>query len=321
MITLSNNTFLSEILKAILLFKGIHENSLIYVPVQKFTECGFLAFVFLLQGTHKNKPLYSSSDGTEYSVWINSSNLTILNSLPVVTLSDPPNNNVTTNRTPEFTWTATDADDDSMTYQVNISLVGASTCSDSERADSDFSTQNYTPSPYLNCFADNMDYYTWTVRANDSTGYGSWANSRKINISSVVTISLPVDNINFGSLLPDNSTNTTTDSPPPLLLQNDGNCMLNITLNATDLWNSIPGNSSYFQFKIDNNSAENYSFNWGLSNTSWAQVFNNSQMVIVEINWSDTTDSAEIDFLVTVPNQEPPGNKSSVIYFTGSLAE
>ena len=262
-------------------------------------------------------------DGTSYSSWLNSSNLTILNSLPTVTLVTPPDNNLTTDRTPDFNWTSTDADGDSLTYQINLTMIGASTCSDAERTDSGLTDSNYTPTPYLRCLSDNNDYYNWTVRASDDGGstYGNWTTPWRINVSSVVIISLPTNFTSFGSMLPDVSDNTTDGSPTPFLLQNDGNCMANITMNATDLWTSISGNSSYFQFKVDNNTLENGSFNWLFSQTSWEQVPNTTQMTIVEINWSDATDSAEIDLLVTIPLDEPPGNKTSTITFTSSLAE
>ena len=42
---------------------------------------------------------------------------------------------------------------------------------------------------------------------------------------------------------------------------------------------------------------------------------------IVELNWSDLVDSAEIDLNITVPSQEVAGNKESTVYFTASLGE
>ena len=64
-------------------------------------------------------------DGSLYSNWVNSSNLTILNSLPVVTLTNPDNGALVTNRTPTFNWTAQDDDQDSLGYEFNISLIEA----------------------------------------------------------------------------------------------------------------------------------------------------------------------------------------------------
>jgi len=151
--------------------------------------------------------------------------------------------------------------------------------------------------------------------------YGDWADYWKIEIQAEVTISLPVDNINFGSLGMDATINTTGGSPPPFEIQNDGNCFLNISLNATDLWTSIFGNSSYYQFKVDNKTGEQGSFNWTTSQTSWHYVPNSTEAAIFGFNWSDATDLAEMDLLVTLPSQEPAGDKSSTLHFTADLGE
>jgi len=72
---------------------------------------------------------------------------------------------------------------------------------------------------------------------------------------------------------------------------------------------------------VDNKTGEEGAFNWDLSDIDWAQVLNNTQIVMVELNWSDATDSAEMDLLVTVPPQESAGDKSSTLHFTADLGE
>jgi len=261
-------------------------------------------------------------DGDEYSDWVNSSKLEILNTLPVVTLVSPANYNITTNRTPEFSWSGSDDDGDSLYYDVNISCYPQ--CSIDNRLIEDIGgDETYVITAYLQYLKDNNDYYNWSVRASDDAGdtYGEWADDWKIEIQAEVIMSLPVDNINFGSLGMDATSNTTGGSPAPFEIQNDGNCLLNISLNATDLWTSIFGNSSYYQYKIDNKTGEEGSFNWDLSDIDWTQVPNSNQIVIVKLNWSDATDSAEMDLLVTVPPQESAGDKSSTLHFTAELGE
>ena len=74
-------------------------------------------------------------DGIDYSNWTNSSALTILDTLPVVSLYSPENNNVTTNRTPTFYWNGSDIDNDALVYQVKrlcYSSLGG-TCSDDDK--------------------------------------------------------------------------------------------------------------------------------------------------------------------------------------------
>ncbi|MFH1585758.1 MAG: LamG-like jellyroll fold domain-containing protein [archaeon] len=260
-------------------------------------------------------------DGTDYSNWVNSTNITILNSLPTVTLTSPDDNTVTTDRTPEFNWSSSDSDDDSLTYQINITLIGAGTCSDTDRDDSGFATANYTPSSILNCLSDNNDYYNWSVRANDGDGWGAWTTARKINVSALVTAVLVNDTMNFGTMNLGDSDNTTDGTPSPFVLRNDGNCLTNVTINASSLWTSVALNTSYYQFKVDNNSGEEGAFNWLLSQITWSNLTETNQIVFVELNWSDATDSAEVEILVEVPSSELAAIKSSTIYFGSSLAE
>ena len=120
----------------------------------------------------------------------------------------------------------------------------------------------------------------------------------------------------------DGNNDTSDDNPLPFLLQNDGNCMLNTSINATDLWTSVSNPTDYFKYKIDNKSGEAGSFDWQQSNTSWQQMPGTTPIVaIVSFNWSDTMDSAEIDLNVTVPPEEGAGDRESTVYFTASLGE
>jgi hypothetical protein len=264
-------------------------------------------------------------DGTDYSNWINSSNLTILNTLPLVTLTDPPDNNVTTNRTQKFTWSGSDNDTiDTLTYQINISLIGSSTCADPDRDDTGISTESYIPSPYIKCLADNNDYYNWSVRASDDAGatYGPWAVYRLINYTAYLDLVLVNYSVSFGSLTLDESKNTTTNNPWPFLLRNDGNCFQNVSINATDLWNTQSNPSSYYQYKIDNKTGEEGSFNWSDSQTTWQQVpAATQQLAIVKFDWNESTDTAEIDILVTAPSLEGTGDRESSVLFEGVLGE
>ena len=262
------------------------------------------------------------NDATGDGETVFSNNLTIENSLPTVTLVSPEDGNVTTNRTPTFVWIGYDADGDELTYEFNITLIPLSLCTDPDRGAIGISDENYTMPFYLNCLYDNGDYYEWSVRASDDGGsiYGEWSETRKIYINSDIAISLPVDVVNFGSMVT-GTNDTTDDAPEPFLLKNDGNCFVNVTINATNLWTSVSNPSDYFKYKIDNKSGEEGAFNWLQSKINWTQVPSDDEMSIAKLNWSDAKDVAEIDLNISVPSQEGAGDKSSTVYFTASLGE
>ncbi|MFH1151647.1 MAG: hypothetical protein V1788_00815, partial [Nanoarchaeota archaeon] len=267
----------------------------------------------------------SAYDGTEWGEWVNSSNLTIANSAPTVTLYSPASGNITTNRTPAFYWNGSDADGDNLTYDLNLtcysSLGGG--CSDDNRLISGISAQNSVLTDYLKYLKDNNYYYNWTVRAYDGTSYSSWASPPwKLEIQASLDVVLINETINFGVIAMDGTNDTTTNNPYPFSLRNDGNCFANVSINATQLWATVSSNSSYYQFKIANLSGEEGAFNWAGSITAWNQTpINGATVAIVALNFSDSKDSAEVDVLVTVPNQEPAGDRGSIVYFESSLGE
>ncbi len=266
-------------------------------------------------------------DGKGYSNWSNSSQLFILNTLPAVSLLTPPNNNVTNNRTPTFTWSGVDDDGDSLQYEINISLLATSTCSEADRyiAKETISTStSYTVSNYMKCLSDNNDKYQWTVRAWDGEGYGNWNSSaRNISIQSEVTISLPVAGVDFGLMNISKTDNTADDSPRPLSLRNDGNAMLNISVNFSNLFSSAANPSKYYQYKVRNLTTG--CFIYENSTTSWANASTITGMIIHKLNFTSGyqtgCNNASIDILVEVPADEPNGTKSSTITFTSSLGE
>ena len=138
----------------------------------------------------------------------------------------------------------------------------------------------------------------------------------------MLTISLPVDGVNFGSISYLSSNDTSDNSPLPLVIQNDGNCMVNVSLNASQLWSTVGEASDKYTFKIDNKSGEDGAFDWLSSLTSWTNMPITSAVVgISGFNYSDSVDSAEVDVYIEVPSNEPPATRSSLVVFTSSLDE
>ena len=251
------------------------------------------------------------------------------NVLPTVTLLTPTDNIFTVNRTFDFTWVGSDSDLDSLTYEFNMTCfnVFGGGCSDDNRLVSSGSNEFYNLTNSVKYIADNGYYYNWSVRAYDGTGWGEWAIPRRINFNSLVSINLSRNSVDFGLLSLGAVDDTTDNSPLPFLIENDGNVFVNVSIYANDdLWiNSLALNpSDYFRYKVDNDLSELDSFNWTISKTAfWSQVppLLGEEIVIAHLNWSDNSDSAEIDLDLTVPPNEIAGPKQSLIVFSAEIDE
>jgi len=268
------------------------------------------------------------NDGTDSSAWVNSSVLKILNTIPIASLTSPDGGNITTNRTPSFSWTGSDDDSDSLQYEINISCYysGGGTCHTGDRyVDKSviLTDISYFPTDYLEYLIDNNYYYNWSVRAWDGEDYGDWTAPRNISIQSDIIISLPVNEILFGYMNTSDISDTSDDSPLPLVLQNDGNAVLNISINFTNLFLNTVNPSDNFKFKIRNFSSSCFAIE-GTTET-WTQAPAITTHAIQELNFTSGyqtgCNNASVDLLVTVPGDEPPGDKGAIITFTSSLGE
>ena len=89
------------------------------------------------------------------------------------------------------------------------------------------------------------------------------------------------------------------------------------------MWQSVPHDTEYFQFKVDNVSSELGSFNYTDSTTTWTNLTNitiQNKTAVGYLNYSDKSDEVEIDIRVKVPLNEPPGVRRSVVYIIGEVA-
>ena len=214
--------------------------------------------------------------------------------------------------------------------ELNISLYAVSVCTDPSYDAGgtlrDLSVTNYTLTQDLKCLIDHGDYYLWSVRANDSAGFSSWTSMRNLSIQALIDLAIPNNTILFGNLYYLASNDTVDNSPNPIILRNDGNAFMNITVSATSLWSTSLNPTNNYQFKADNVSStgENNSFTISQSQLSY-RTFNNSSdpalICLANFNYTDATDSAEFDVNITVPLGEPAGYKTSTLTFIGSLSE
>ncbi len=114
---------------------------------------------------------------------------------------------------------------------------------------------------------------------------------------------------------------TSNDSPLPFILQNDGNCLVNVSINATSLFSEVPLDDSAYRFKIDNVTGEDGAFSWLGSLTSWTNMPSAAVVAIDSLVYDDATDSAEIDIAIDVLGYEPAGNKNSTVVFSAEMIE
>ncbi len=247
----------------------------------------------------------------------NSTLITIANTPPPqVTLVAPNTNNLTINRTPTLVWNnVSDPDNDSLLFNVLIICAGCSL----DNRDVNTTNLNFISSE-LQFLGDENFYYNWSVRAIDNvsgeTSFGAFSEIRNITINSLVSLSLLTSTVNFGSLSLSQNDNTTDDIPAPIVMDNDGNVFENISVYAADdLWESVANPTDKFQFKISNVTSELNSFNWTASTTIFTNLPTAAVTAVVDLNYSDATDSAEADIKVEVPADEPAGTKQSKVVF------
>ena len=164
-------------------------------------------------------------------------------------------------------------------------------------------------------------------RVNVGTVTGAATGIAKVNVTPLISISLPTSTVDFGTLLQGDTKNTTTNNPSPLVIQNDGSVFVNVSISrdasSSALFSGTGGgdNTNSFQFEISN-STEPGSFNWGQSTVSWTNVPGTAGInnVIARLNYADITDTANVELLVKVPTDEPTGPKNETLVFTASLA-
>lgn len=141
----------------------------------------------------------------------------------------------------------------------------------------------------------------------------------KVTVLCFVALSLPQSVVDFGGVFPGVTDNTTDDSPAPLLLQNDGGARVNVTIerdsSSFPLFSGTGGgdNTTSFQFKADQ-SNESGSFDMSQSVMVFTPVPGTTPVLaIARLNFSDAHDSAEVDLLIAVPFDEPPGEKQEAL--------
>jgi len=264
------------------------------------------------------------SDGITDSDTKNSIEITIQNSPPEkpVLIEPTNNNNSVINRKPEFRWNpANDPDGDLVNYNLYIErkacpypdyCTGASSLQFSS-----LSNESFTPSDYL-----DIAPYEWKVEAYDSELDSSTSDAWNFTIQPYVDIELVYSTTDFGTMQLGEAKNTSLNNPGdangPFLIRNNGNCFINVSINATPMFSTVPMNTEYYQYKVDEY-LEPATYDSGCTMVSWNYLDFTPKHAICHLNFDDARDEAEIDLAVKVPSAEPPGTKESIVTISAEM--
>ena len=216
-------------------------------------------------------------DGTAYETDWNNASIVIRDSPPTVPSLDLPFNNTnTSDNTPFFNWTiSTDADNDAITYRIEIANDTAFT----QYAQINTSIPSY--SNYTALTLGDKTYY-WRVESNTSDANSSWSEWRAITIDTITPV---VSWIN-----PTNYSNYTKNT-------------FNITFNTSVL------ELNFVQsvlFSFDNSSGTNFNVTAINGSGSWAAQYNVSSLaegthfvnVIANDSAGNINNTQQISFII-----------------------
>ena len=158
-----------------------------------------------------------------------------------------------------------------------------------------------------------------TLTISKSAISGAIVGTANVTVGTSTTISLPTSNVDFGTQAVNTWNDTADDAPAPFTVQNDGTVKVNVTINATDLWDEESNPTSFYTFKAAA-SGEGTCYNGDETTTTYTNMPSTATHFIMELNYTDTCDLAEVELNVTVPSDEGQGAKGSTVWFFASQA-
>lgn len=226
-------------------------------------------------------------------------------------LLSPVDNNLTVfERNVTLMWAAAyEPDGDVVTYNVSLN-VSAVTCSVEHSQEMDISATNFT----TNELCHNPENYTWSVQACDVDGCSAWATPFFFQITSVLGVRFLQNTTDFGSLDIQQSKATDAGDANPMVIENDGNIYINITIKANQsLFEQVSLDNTNFMYRGISSNATSVQGTYANMLLTDATLFNN-------LSYIDSQDSGVIHYNVTVPVGEQGGrNKSSLITVTAGV--
>ena len=221
-----------------------------------------------------------------------------------------------TDRTPRLEWdSSTAGSEGATTYNLQIATdegFSSLVLDVSSIAETNSSQTEYNVSVDLPV----DDIYYWRVAGTDGTGTSEWSDPHyQFEVLSYLALTLPTSSVNFSSMLPLGTKNTTGGSGlQPLIIRNDGNIPVNITVNATAFFVNEGGNYSFF---IEENETGAYDS----SLLGWINMTFSALQAITDLfheNDTNTANTANLHLLITVPQSELAGEKNSTIEISTS---
>lgn len=228
------------------------------------------------------------------------------------TLYYPANNTNVSERRPNFNWsTATDPDGGNAAYYtLNISC-GSCSASCYQPNIGSITITNYTIL-YPLCVD---TYYNWSVTACDEYGMCNSSVIFNFTVKSYANLILIVNATNFTNMSIGQNKNTLTRNPTQLVAANIGNVLINVTINATSLFDTVSMGTAYYQFEASTNRTG--SFTTGCSQMAFTNMSLSAQNLFCNMTYENLTslgnNTGNIELNITVPFTESPGAKTSNI--------
>lgn len=168
----------------------------------------------------------------------------------------------------------------------------------------------------------DVQYVNYEGISRTITGFA--AGTANVTVPAAVAISLPVALIEFGSVGVNASANTTSNNPGPFIIQNDGSVAVDLTIGATDLFigTGASNPSNHFRFQSAEFEVGTVPNATDCLITTWVDVpgTGSPTTFATDMGFTSGTDALEGEILITVPGDEPSGDKTSTVTFTASQA-
>ncbi len=300
---------------------------------------GFYAAV-IAASTNQNISVYASN-ATHYGTNTGLANLSQIPTPEInVTLSNlfdvapgtpiplsPAANATVSTIYPTFSWTIpTDDNNDSLHFKLELATdSGFVNHTNGSPFESNVNTTGFSPTPPANStlYGTTQNYtlqyilepgiYWWRVSAWDGTQYGSSSTARNFTMDTVISIEIINDTIDLGTLAPEES------NEGIFVIQSNSNVFTNVTIHATNIFTHALNPSNYYLFKSANNELNSAQY----TVSSYSQIPNSTSPVLTlgVFNYSDLADLANITINTTIPADEPPGLKNSIVTFTATYTD